>query len=310
MTSEIYLGSPEESTVSWIKKYATPFYVEALTDGNVKLVKNGSPNEISLLYSLDNKNWSDWDYEAGTELKAGEKLYLKSKTDNGSFSSNWDSCFTFNFSADFLLEFMVRVCGNIMSLLYNNFYNKKELKNYGTFYELFNNCTTLIYASDLVLPATILTDYCYVSMFCNCTSLVSAPELPATKLDSYCYSNMFCNCKQLFLAPELPATILTEGCYKFMFYQCISLYSIPELPATSLTPYCYCYMFYGCTSIVSAQWLPATTLADSCYYSMFYDCSEITKLHYPKSLENDSTFTSMPGSPWFGATNTTVYYDL
>ena len=306
MISEIYLGSPEESTVSWIKKYATPFYVKALTDGNVKLVKNGTPDEISLLYSLDNENWSDWDYATGTDLKAGEKLYLKSKTDNGSFSSNWDSCFTFNFSSDFMVE----VCGNIMSLLYNNFYSKKELKNDGTFYELFSTCTTLIYASDLILPATILAHNCYASMFNYCTSLVSAPELPATKLASGCYSNMFCSCKDLVLAPELPATILTNECYMFMFYDCINLYSIPELPATSLTPYCYSYMFYGCINLVSAPRLPATTLADSCYYSMFYNCSNISGLHYSKSIENNSTFTSMYDSPWFGATNATVYYDL
>ena len=39
MTSEIYLGSPEESTVSWIKKYATPFHFEVLEDGHIQINK-------------------------------------------------------------------------------------------------------------------------------------------------------------------------------------------------------------------------------------------------------------------------------
>ena len=36
-----------------------------------------------------------------------------------------------------------------------------------------------------------LTGYCYYSMFMDCTSLTTAPELPATTLADYCYNGTF-----------------------------------------------------------------------------------------------------------------------
>ena len=69
-------------------------------------------------------------------------------------------------------------------------------------------------------------------------------------------------------------------------------------------------MFNGCNNLTQAPALPATTLAGDCYSSMFYSCDKVTELHYPASIENDETFTGMTGSPWFGATNATVHYDL
>ena len=95
-----------------------------------------------------------------------------------------------------------------------------------------------------------------------------------------------------------------------MFHECTSLTSAPELPATTLTGGCYSYMFYGCTSLTSAPELPATTLDGYCYDNMFGECAKITELHYPASIENDSTFKNLDGSPNFGAYNATVYYDL
>ena len=69
-------------------------------------------------------------------------------------------------------------------------------------------------------------------------------------------------------------------------------------------------MFEDCTSLTKAPALPATTLANNCYFYMFGDCTKVAELHYPASIENDSTFTGMSGTPWFGATNATVHYDL
>ena len=68
-------------------------------------------------------------------------------------------------------------------------------------------------------------------------------------------------------------------------------------------------MFLGCTSLTSVE-LPATTFAEGCYSYMFIECTKITELHYPKSIENDSTFKNLVGSPYFSAYNATVYYDL
>ena len=176
---------------------------------------------------------------------------------------------------------------------------------------MFNSSTSLVDASELNLNDIIISTGCYKSMFEGCTSLTSAPKvLPATTLASYCYNNMFLGCTSLTSAPELPATTLANSCYNYMFLGCTSLSSAPELPATKLTNYCYYYMFFRCSSLTSAPKLPATTLAFECYESIFKGCTKITELHYPKSIENDSTFKNLPESPDFGADNATVYYDL
>ena len=101
-----------------------------------------------------------------------------------------------------------------------------------------NNCTSLITAPS-VLPATTLAECCYTSMFYNCTSLTTAPELPSTTLESYCYNNMFYGCTSLTTAPELPATTLANYCYSSMFNGCTNLNYIKAMfttePSTTYT---------------------------------------------------------------------------
>jgi hypothetical protein len=156
---------------------------------------------------------------------------------------------------------------------------------------------------NLLSPSMPSKNYCYDSMFQNCTSLVTAPELPATSLATYCYQGMFNGCTSLVNAPtELPALTLTQNCYYAMFQNCTSLVKVPSLPATTVAPYCcvymfsgcsslvnftselkatilanYCYqyMFSGCTSLVTAPEIKATTFANSCFIQMFYNCTSL-----------------------------------
>lgn len=253
-----------------------------------------------------------------------------------------------------------------MSLLYNEFIDKIELKSSGNFYSLFANCTNLIDISKLFLPATTLTTWCYAYMFSGCTSLIYAPEkLPALILKNDCYECMFHSCESLTYAPELPATQLADACYNAMFYNCRSLIQTPELPSINLANYCYngmfmncvnitqipnlpalilankqcyCNMFNGCYSLQGIINLPAIKLTYLCYNKMFFECNNLTKaylyfsdfsdnynysldqmlygtrnlkeIHYKLSLQNNSEFLSISGSPYFGATNATVYFDL
>ena len=99
-----------------------------------------------------------------------------------------------------------------MSLLYaDNFVNQTTLHNRCTFRWLFGSSTALTDASNLVLPATTLTEKCYEAMFSNCSSLTSIPKLPATTLAPSCYNSMFQNCTSLIESiQELPATTLAE----------------------------------------------------------------------------------------------------
>ena len=148
----------------------------------------------------------------------------------------------------------------------------------GTHIKCKGNIETLLdYQTVLNGEHPSMADFCFVGMFCNCTSLTQAPELPATTLTYHCYGYMFYSCTNLIKAPALPSTILTDHCYSFMFTNCTNLTKAPELPATTLTEGCYSSMFWNCHKLTTAPALPATTLASTCYGGMFADCTSLTQ---------------------------------
>ena len=184
----------------------------------ISLVKVSNPKDysISLEYSYNGNDWSEWDLNSLTVNKGGA-LYIRGNNPDGFNSYNKDTktykYYKFRIEGD-----KVSCSGNIMSLI--------DYKN---------------------LPDVIPCSYCFYGLFENCTSLTTAPELPATELTEHCYSFMFSDCTSLKTAPELPATELAESCYESMFSNCYSLTTAPELPATKLADYCYSWMFNGCT---------------------------------------------------------------
>ena len=144
----------------------------------------------------------------------------------------------------------LKVYGNIMSLVDgDNFTTLFALTKSYQFTRLFERNYALRDASNLVLPATLLTSSCYYGLFLGCQQLTAVPVLPATTLAGGCYSTMFQACTGLINAPELPATTLAEGCYRSMFQGCTGLTSAPELPATTLNYSCYYQMFYNCSNL-------------------------------------------------------------
>lgn len=270
------------------KKYLT---FRALEDGTFSL--GFSTNDLQ--YSIDyGTTWIT--LTAGTNtptVTKGNKILWKA---SGLTPTSSVGIGTFSSTGKFDVE------GNIMSLVEgDNFVGITTMSDY-QFRFLFDGCTNLVNAKHLILPATTLAEECYDSMFRNCTSLTTAPELPATTLVTYCYGSMFEGCTSLTTAPELPAMTLGNYCYQYMFKGCTSLTTTPVLPSTTLAKYCYsgmffkctsliiapellaitlasnCYdnMFNGCTSLTTAPELPATTLVDSCYYRMFQNCSSLT----------------------------------
>ena len=92
--TNLFLGYPDEGITNWIKENCVdyskiPLCFEALEDGHIQIKKTELYEQVkfnvSLIYSLDNQIWNDWDYETGTDLKTGEKLYLKSKNSDQIF---------------------------------------------------------------------------------------------------------------------------------------------------------------------------------------------------------------------------------
>ena len=103
-----------------------------------------------------------------------------------------------------------------------------------------------------------LANYCYASMFYNCTSLTTAPALPATTLAAGCYNNMFNGCKGLTTAPALPATTLANYCYNSMFFGCTKI----KLSTTKIGGYVNEYRIPKIGTGVTA-----TSALDSMFYS-------------------------------------------
>ena len=233
-------------------------------------------------YSKDKSNWTTVSFRqheniSQVTLDKGEKLYLKGDNLTYSDYSNDDNNQHYHCNIEITgNNSNAKLYGNIMSLLYSdNFANQTSLYNRCTFRSLFGSSTALTDASNLVLPATTLSEYCYSDMFGYCSSLISIPKLPATTLVPGCYMSMFQNCTSLVeTMQELPATTLAEKCYGYMFYNCTSLRLHPDLPATTLAPSCYTYMFSN-TNITTGPELPATTLAEKCYAFMFNNCASM-----------------------------------
>ena len=141
--------------------------------------------------------------------------------------------------------------GNFLSMVFGDDFKVSDasILNMTTLDGLFEGCTGLIDASNLVLSATQLGHSSYSNMFSGCISLVAAPKLPAMNLGHACYMGMFYGCTSLTQAPELPAMNLEGQCYWNMFENCTSLKTAPDLPATTIGDTCYWFMFKGCSSL-------------------------------------------------------------
>ena len=201
----------------------------ALENGTFSFSNTGTPTG-SVSYSLDNgTSWTTLSAGSSTPaVTTGSKVLWKGDykgVDENNFG-RFDSTGKFN------------VSGNIMSLTYgDDFKDKTDLTGSDyCFLGLFSDCSNLIDASSLALPATTLANYCYGAMFQGCASLVTAPELPATTLAEGCYLYMFYSCTSLTTAPELPATNLANVCYGVMFNNCPNLKYIKALFTTTPSP--------------------------------------------------------------------------
>ena len=283
-----YQAAPDFST--------EPLTFKILSDGTIRWTASNAAITKTIKYKLNNGEWKSIKSNTGSSapkinVVKGDKIQFRGN--NAQYATSYSNYNSFSGStASFEAE------GNIMSLIYgDDFKNKLTISSTYAFYGLFKDCTNLVSAKNLVLPATTLANGCYQNMFNKCTSLTTAPELPATALASNCYQYMFGGCTSLTTAPALPATTLAGGCYSGMFNNCTSLTTAPELPATTLIDSCYGGMFYGCTSLTTAPELPATTLADWCYQEMFMDCAS---LNYIKCLAtnifaSDCTYSWVSG---------------
>ena len=184
-TNEVICASKnKKDEIDYSKEY---FTIEALGKGTVGI---GIPYSVtSLKYRKNNEPWIETSEAIQLLVVANDTIQISCVNDDfmGDCSTVFDISAPFN------------VKGNIMSLVYgDNFEGQIDLSGKGSaFAYLLRGCITLQNAENLILPATTLADFCYIDMFRECTSLLTAPQLPATTLAHGCYSNMFDFCANL-----------------------------------------------------------------------------------------------------------------
>ena len=218
-------GSPVPPTPST----STPFYVENISNEVETLTITQSGNyETSFIIekSTDKTNWTtlgevSFENSLTLSINPGDKVYLRAElncwylTIGSGIRRSWYSSYIGGVS---------KVGGNVMSLIYGSNFTGNEtafpeetvnnlaylLSGWTPEGAVFN--TTLIDASELLLPATTLAEGCYANMFSACTSLTTAPVLPATTLAQACYLNMFSGCTRLNYIKCLATDISASGC--------------------------------------------------------------------------------------------------
>ena len=200
-----------------------------LTNGTIAWKALGTGHTDTIQYSLNGGQWTSITASStGTTIPVSAGDVVRFKGNNTTYAKDKSNYAGFEGgSADFDIE------GNILSLLYgDNFTTTTALTGTYTFCSIFKK-SKVISAENLVLPSTVLTNYCYRAMFSYCTELEIAPKLPATTLSQGCYWYMFEKCA-IFEAPELNATTLVRECYGNMFNGCSNLNYIKCLATTSL----------------------------------------------------------------------------
>ena len=197
---------------------ATPLTVEAVTPGTITVNIAGTLSS-GMKYSVNGGTKTLITTTTSIEgLKAGDKVQ---------FYGNGTSTQAYGDSPEVSIQgsgdgFQTKAYGNIMSLLdEEGFATKTDLPNASyVFYGLFKQNTTLIDASELLLPATTLATACYQIMFQECTSLTTAPKLPATTLTNACYYAMFSGCTSLTSAYVKAAYTDYDNASSSMFVDC------------------------------------------------------------------------------------------
>lgn len=253
-----------------------PFCIENIGDVPVEVglynYHDTTAMRVNCKISYDLETWQDYALARTTNSNStsigritlqskGDRVYIKADK-NDYTNPKYPYPHTRVVVFDQTYDKKIRARGNIVSI------NKGTDDSYKTDYLTFKSGDA----------------YSYYQLFNDCTSLIQAPELPMTNTVAGCYCGMFQGCTSLTSFSDLPATILAESCYHSMFYGCTRLTQAPDLQATTSANYCCAYMFQNCINITRAPELLATTLTDYCYYEMFKGCRA---LNYVKCLATD-----------------------
>lgn len=291
-----YQGKVWEKTPPTPPVYENEYLTIRQLDGGEGMIqfmpKSGCT--VDLKYSLNGGAWTTYTQPI-SGLQESDVIKFK-----GHVVQQTDSSSLYGAYGTF--AFMYRkfeVEGNVMSLLYeDNFSGQTDLMYPYIFYALLGsvNNGSLLNAENLILPATALTNNCYMSMFNGCGALQTVPQLPATTLAPNCYQNMFMRCSGLTTAPDLPATTLADWCYDSMFSYCTALTTAPVLSASTLAPLCFSNMFANCSSLNHIECHATDISANMCTINWLYGVAANGTFVTPSTTNWSSGSSGIPTS--------------
>lgn len=118
---------------------------------------------------------------------------------------------------------------------------------------MFSGCINLVNVP-AILPAMTLSPFAYNYMFSGCSSITKAPDLPALVVPDECYASMFryCTSLQSFPKMDFTETVKTIGeydCCTNMFQDCKNAAGRVVLNATKIAGGSYVLMFSGCNKL-------------------------------------------------------------
>ena len=193
------------------------FYIEDLSgeDNTIILRKvNGMAPTVTLEYSKDETNWSVWGQTSHYDdltlsLQANSKIYFRG-TNNVFANSGGFNYFkgTGNFGVGGDVTTLLEPSGNVLDL------SGRDYVFFGLFYVVSGSPNYLVSASDLLLPSTTLSDSCYGKMFMYDYFLLTSPVLPASILTPYCYEMMYFGCSRLSVITTYADDISATDCLK------------------------------------------------------------------------------------------------
>ena len=203
-------------------------------NSTVKLTATGSPTVSGLHYRLGKSGlWIPY--------TIGDTITLANVGDSVQF---WNSATTLsnytNNYVQFVMTGSLAGSGNIQSML-----NWSASCPDFCFFNLFVLCSSLTSAPEL--PSLQLGNYCSRQMFRE-SSIIAMPELPATVLGQSVYDTMFFRCYSLAGTVTLPASLFTSGSYSSMLRQ-TAITEINIAASSGLTTNSMLNMLNGCASL-------------------------------------------------------------
>ena len=257
---------------------AMPLTFEVISAGTIvwKLGGSRTTETKTIEYKLNDGSWTSIaSTTAGTSFNVSAGDIVEFRGNNNYYATSTAICSTFSSSTAIFNAY-----GNIASLIDSTgFTGVTAYTSTYTFACMFRN-TNIVDASNLVLPATTLTGYCYDTMFENCYLLNALPALPADTLAEGCYRHMYTNCSGLTAVPydylSIPTTIPNKACSSM--FRNTRIVTAPALPATTIGTDCYGAMFRDNPALTASPVLPALTVPNQAYQYMFTSCASITAI--------------------------------